>query len=334
MKVDLSSFRISLAQYKLAITAFAILIILALSTYVLSHKEITLRVDGQTTTVVTRARNVSGVLSEADIKVSPHDRVEPAPNAPIDSGILVSIDRAVPITLEVNGFKRRFWTTAKTVGQVVEGDLGLSLRADIGLDPAADIRLTKGQVLSVKLFNRRVETVEAELPFTTERRDNSRLTKGRTRVAVAGKPGTKKMIVEHLWVGNAEVDKVVRDESVLAEPVTQVVQVGTMVPRVAAVNFGSISRGGRSLTMMASAYAAGTGGAGWRTATGTGVYKGIVAVDPRVIPLGTKLYIDGYGPAIAADTGGAIKGNRIDLGFGSAGEAIQFGRRTVTVHIQ
>jgi len=59
---------------------------------------------------------------------------------------------------------------------------------------------------------------------------------------------------------------------------------------------------------------------------------GIVAVDPGVIPLGTKLYIPGYGFAIAGDTGGAIVGHRIDLGFDSLNDAMEFGRRPVKVY--
>ena len=69
------------------------------------------------------------------------------------------------------------------------------------------------------------------------------------------------------------------------------------------------------------------------TATGEYVRHGIAAVDPNHIPLGTRLYVDGYGEAIAADTGGAIRGNRIDLGFDSYQEAINWGRRDVYVQI-
>jgi 3D (Asp-Asp-Asp) domain-containing protein len=58
-----------------------------------------------------------------------------------------------------------------------------------------------------------------------------------------------------------------------------------------------------------------------------------VAVDPRVIPLRSRLYVEGYGLAIAGDTGRAIKGNRIDLGFNTYREAMRFGRRSVIVHI-
>ena len=87
-----------------------------------------------------------------------------------------------------------------------------------------------------------------------------------------------------------------------------------------------------AIDMMATAYTADSaGGSGW-TAIGRRAGFGIVAVDPRVIPLGTHLYIPGYGMAIAGDTGGAIVGNRIDLGFDSLRDAMLFGRRDVKVY--
>ena len=69
------------------------------------------------------------------------------------------------------------------------------------------------------------------------------------------------------------------------------------------------------------------------TATGVPAVRGIAAVDPDVIPLGTRLFIPGYGEAIAADTGGAIVGNKIDLVMDSYGEAMDFGRQDVTVYV-
>ncbi|MGQ0571923.1 MAG: 3D domain-containing protein, partial [Armatimonadota bacterium] len=69
------------------------------------------------------------------------------------------------------------------------------------------------------------------------------------------------------------------------------------------------------------------------TAIGLRAGYGVVAVDPQIIPLRSILYIEGYGQAIAGDTGGAIKGHRIDLGFSTAREAYKFGRRPVRVYI-
>ena len=74
-------------------------------------------------------------------------------------------------------------------------------------------------------------------------------------------------------------------------------------------------------------------GNGKYTATGSRLRKGLVSVDPKLIPLGTRLYIEGYGYAVADDVGGAIKGHRIDLAFDSRAEALQFGRQSVKVYI-
>jgi 3D (Asp-Asp-Asp) domain-containing protein len=93
------------------------------------------------------------------------------------------------------------------------------------------------------------------------------------------------------------------------------------------------SRSSRSMAMNASAYTAYDDGNGHYTFGGNLVRKGIIAVDPTVIPLGTRVFIPGYGYAIADDIGGAIKGNKIDMAFESRSEALQFGRQTVTVYI-
>ena len=87
--------------------------------------------------------------------------------------------------------------------------------------------------------------------------------------------------------------------------------------------------------MTATAYSAFKKGGGYGiTASGRTAKYGVVAVDPKVIPLGTNLYVEGYGYAIAADTGGAIKGNKIDLCFEKPNsELMAFGRQTVTVYI-
>jgi len=75
-------------------------------------------------------------------------------------------------------------------------------------------------------------------------------------------------------------------------------------------------------------------GTGWRTATGRDAKLPGVAVDPRVIRLGSKVHIPGYGWRVADDTGGAIKGNRIDLRLTSRGACERFGRRTMTIRVE
>jgi len=86
-------------------------------------------------------------------------------------------------------------------------------------------------------------------------------------------------------------------------------------------------------TMEATAYIPSDGGGSGITATGMVAQHGVVAVDPDVIPLGSHVFIPGYGVAVAGDTGGAIRGNRIDLCMNTYHEAISFGRGVVDVYI-
>ena len=82
----------------------------------------------------------------------------------------------------------------------------------------------------------------------------------------------------------------------------------------------------------ATAYSSQDPGCGCTTATGLAVRKGIIAVDPGTIPLGTDIYIPGYGKAVAADIGGSIKGNIIDIAFDSRAEALQFGCKSLLIY--
>ena len=91
--------------------------------------------------------------------------------------------------------------------------------------------------------------------------------------------------------------------------------------------------GGRALYVSATAYSAHDPGNGNHTATGTLVRHGVIAVDPTVIPLGTRVFIPGYGEAVAEDIGYAISGNRIDVAFDTHAEALMFGRQNLEIFI-
>ena len=95
---------------------------------------------------------------------------------------------------------------------------------------------------------------------------------------------------------------------------------------------GSVS-GGRAIYVSATGYSAHDPGNSRHTASGTLVRKGVIAVDPDVIPLGTKVFIPGYGKAVAEDVGGSIKGHRIDVAFDTHEEALRFGRRDLEIII-
>ena len=181
----------------------------------------------------------------------------------------------------------------------------------------------------------RVET--KEVPFSIKYEVSREVAPGTEHVLHPGKKGVVKRTFEVTIFDNKEVGRKQVKEELAVKPEPQVVQRG--IGRSRQNDLPYASRGfsrTRVLTMKASAYdtsAASNGGNAGRTASGMRLRPGVVAVDPRVIPLGTTLYIEGYGMAIAGDTGGSIKGNRIDLCMGSRGEVNRFGRRTVTVHV-
>lgn len=104
------------------------------------------------------------------------------------------------------------------------------------------------------------------------------------------------------------------------------------------VKTASLSSGEyKTITMKATAYTASCKGCSGKTATGLNLKKNpsikAISVDPRIIPLGSKVYVEGYGDAIAADTGSAIRGNKIDLFMPSKSKALNWGVRTVKVKV-
>ena len=134
-------------------------------------------------------------------------------------------------------------------------------------------------------------------------------------------------------------DTLVRVEDELA-PVPEVVEVDNSAAEVSnvsevaePVNYDDGSNYAAVMAMEATAYLPTDGSGAGITATGIPATYGVAAVDPSVIPLGSRLYIPGYGEAIAADTGSAIYGYKIDLCMESYDQAMQFGRRTITVYV-
>ncbi len=173
------------------------------------------------------------------------------------------------------------------------------------------------------------------IPYKTIFRATSDLKSGQVKVQQKGVNGKVDTTYEITFRGGKAVSKKALF-SVRVEPVSAVKLFGGS-SRTKLTSRGSYVRGqGTVVSMIATGYdtsqATIPGGSG-RTATGIRAERGVCAVDPRVIKLGTIVYVEGYGEAICADTGGAIKGNRIDLCFDSRREALNWGRRTVKVHI-
>lgn len=319
-----------------AAIALSVLLILAAAIWALTPERHLVTVAGleQPVTFKTTAKQLDTALKEQGIEPGPNDRVEPALSTSLKGKheVTVQIHKAVDLSLVVGGEAKQVASAAESVKALLE-EQQVQLAPQDAVSPSLDDALTAGMEIRVTRRASEERRMEQEIPFETVRREDSSLTLGESRVVQQGVSGAleirRRVVLED---GKPVSDEVV-DETVLREPVPEVVAYGTT---------GVVSRGGntyrygREVNMTATGYTAGKesnpDGTG-HTYTGIYATHGVVAVDPSVIPLYTRLYIEGYGPAIAADIGGDIKGNRIDLCFDSLDEALNWGVRPVTVYV-
>ncbi len=162
------------------------------------------------------------------------------------------------------------------------------------------------------------------------------LAPGRSSVIAVGRPGIVEVRVRYAQRDGGAVHRSVLSSHVVRAAKPRIVAEGVGATPLSKFEAHGITRmayiARSAIEMLATAYTAYCAGCDGMTAIGRRAGYGIVAVDPRVIPLGTRLYIPGYGFAVAGDTGGAIVGRRIDLGFNSQRDAVLFGRRAIEVY--
>ncbi|NLK53229.1 MAG: DUF348 domain-containing protein [Syntrophomonadaceae bacterium] len=311
-----------------ALMLLAILLSMFLVGYVDARKEITLVVDGKPRTVRTLRSTVGTLLEQQGIELEWEDLVEPSVDTKLERKMTVNVRRAVPVTLVVGGTAMEVKTAQPTVGKTLEF-WGVTVDNKDRVDPEVDTPVTSGQKITVVKVEEKETKTNVKVPYTVQRRQDGNLELGQTRVVQKGEEGLAERLLHQILEDGKMVHEEIVSEEILQEPVTEIVAVGTM---------GTISRGGteyrysRAIDAVATAYCP-TDVGGNRTAIGLKPKRGIVAVDPRVIPLGTKVYVENYGPALAADTGGSIKGNRVDIFVDSHQEAVSWGRRRVRVYV-
>jgi uncharacterized protein YabE (DUF348 family) len=260
---------------------------------------------------------VGGALAALGTEYNSYDLVSPSLDTPLTAGLHVFLKRATAVSLNVGGEELgAAYTQVETVAALLaERDVQLS-GGDYVI-PALSTPLRNGLTVSVTIVGEKIEVVETPIPFRTIYRDDPTLPQGQSVVAQTGANGYVVREYAVVYTNGEEVSRELVSEIIVA-PGHEIVLQGTAVVAVAAVV--SAPSGdpdcARTMTVWATWYTAASAGGSGTTATGTSVQKGTVAVDPSVIPLGTRMYIPGYGYGVAEDTGGAIIGNIIDLGYG------------------
>lgn len=326
-------------EKKYLLATLALLVFLAVAGFVFKEKSVVLTLDGKTLTVKTNAPDVAGFLREQKITHQDQDLIFPPLSSSIEEGMHIVIEHATSVIVELDGKKKKVLTVASTVRGAIQ-QAGVELGEADKITPGPEVRITKNlQIIIIKAVIS-LDSNRVAVPYRTITQEDSSLPKGRAVVVQEGKEGLALQIYNVKSVDNQEIERELHAQRYICAPVDEVIKVGTKrvvsakPARTGSTPAVTVSRGGgRTLVLKGTAYSPGHG-SGYGTASGMRAQYGVVAVDPRVIPLGTKLYVEGYGEAVAGDTGGAIKGNRIDLCYNSESECVAFGRRDVVVHIQ
>lgn len=289
--------------------------------------------DGKVTQYETLDVYVGDVLENQEIIIGEKDKLSHELDEKIKDGDRIFIHRWKPtVSVDVNGVTYTFKTSQKTVGELLE-DRRIQLTEESHVSAPLDAELTDGMDIKVKTKEVTTEIVQENIPFETEVKQTKELKYGEEKIVKEGKNGKKETVKEVVRFGGEIVSETVKEETVLVEPQTQVVKQG-MKNTIVDEQTGRIFEYRKVLTMEATAYTHQPGDRWYnKTASGLPTFVGMVAVDRNVIPLGTVLYVEGYGIAIAGDVGGAIKGLDIDLYFNTPTEVRNFGRRNKTVYI-
>ena len=309
---------------------------------------VTVLADGENLKLSTEG-SVAQTLEEGGVELYSGDRLNADPDSLAYDGQEICIDRAFDVTVWDNDEIYCLRSPECSVADALH-TLGIELQEGDELSVPADHLLTDDTEIIIERRTTAIETETEPIPYKTGEIKDKSIFVGQHRVIRAGKSGTKEVTYRRTYVGTECVESEVLDEKVLTEPEQELRAVGTRpFPGAGKTPYSTLTPEGFELDSnglpthykscfdgVATAYYG-----GGITATGRPAAVGYVAVDPNVIPYGTKMWIvslDGeyvYGYAIAADTGGFAKGGwaDLDLYMDTASECWEFGKRDVRIYI-
>lgn len=338
---------VSLRTFAVMIVAFVVSMSMIIGTCLYFSKDVVVNIDDTVAIMRTMKSTVGEVLGQNGIEISEYDYV----SLPLESKLqkkntnIINIKRAVPLIVEMDGEKTTLMTVKDTVGEALkEEPINLYIGDKIeGANYSQKVEANM-QVKVIKVSHKLV-TEEVTIPYEVLEKESGNMEIGEQRIVKEGSEGRIEKVYAVKYEDGKEVYRRLMNESVVSEPSEKIVEYGTVASYVS--SRGDRFRYTEVLDMRATAYTASYECTGKRpgdpgfgiTYTGIPVRPGIVAVDPNVIPLGSRLYVEGvgdvpdYGYALAADIGSAVKGDIIDLYKEDKESVKKWGVRKVKVYI-
>lgn len=333
--------------FKFKVLVFlAIAVALSLGLYLNERSKcnISLELDDKVINIVSKASTVEELLLKENIVMEKGAYINLSLETRLDDNMNIIIKNPNTYTIVTGKDEFDVKSIHSNVREILN-DNEITMEGEDYTIPALDETIAENSKIEIYDVKDIVETKEEAIPHENIVRKNKNLDIGTENVIEKGENGLKEIHISKRYVNGELTEEKVVEEKVINEPVPNVIEKGVR-DRVVVTSRGNTDYK-KVLTMSASAYDLSFASCGKNpgdkyygiTASGTKARPGAVAVDPNVIPLGTKLYIESldsrpdYGFATAEDTGGAIKGNRIDLFFHSKSDVSRFGRRKVKVYI-
>lgn len=282
---------------------------------------ITVNDNGTISTLYTTENTFGTALAHAGVAIYLGDSVSPDLTTPVTTGATVFIRRSRPATIQVDGRTIETRTRADNVNALLAQE-GITLEGKDYAVPAPDTPIIDNLAVNITRVREEFITETEQLPFQTKWLPDAELELDQRVVAQVGAKGVKNRLFKSVYENGKLISTGLEREWIDHPPQDHIIHYGTkIVLRDLTLPDGSVVQYWRKIRMLATAYSAATSGKDkshpqyGRTRLGLQAGKGIVAIDPRVINLGSNVYVPGYGVALAGDTGGGIKGKRIDLGY-------------------
>jgi uncharacterized protein YabE (DUF348 family) len=270
--------------------------------------------------IKTTARTVGEALLQAGVMLYLADRVSPAPGERMAPNMQISIERAKPVTIWVDGRQVRTRTLSPKVSDVL-AEMNIVLFEQDYARPALDSPIEPNTEVRVVRIRREVTIQQEYIPFETVWQADPELELDNQFLAQDGAPGVREQRNLVTFEDGLEVKRELTADFVARAPQPRVYKYGTKIVLRTVETPQGPAQYWRKIRMLATSYSASTAGVSrdkaWygKARCGVTMRFGIVAVDPRVISLGSSVYVPDYGVGNACDTGSAILGKRIDLGY-------------------
>jgi len=280
---------------------------------IMKQKPVTFAEGNSSITFHSSAPTLGVALWSNNVILDSSDHLNLPLDLPIDGSIEAELETAIEVDIQLSNGTIKSKTTANTVGEALS-DSGIALQ---GLDysrPGANALIPEDRNIQVVRI-REEQYLESEpIPFDTETQPVADLELDNRSLVQQGVYGLMTKRIRVRYEDELEISRQVEDEYISQPPQSEIIGYGTnIVPLTLDTPGGQITYW-RALEMYAVSYNV-TSNGGYGTATGIPLAKGIAAIDPQYIPYGTRMYVPGYGEALAADTGGGINGRMIDLGY-------------------